>query len=365
MAVTISHEAVAELAPASAHRKPLAGNRILLTGMTPLGINSQKRTFYTTDLDALVAGLRHLGAEVDWKLVNIGDDLSMYTHVIVETIEPVSLAARYMVNSMWVLSQRPDAFVHISDCKSTFGINKTQYARLARVGSSAVNGLKSRASLPAYNNTPGVKEAVDKVFAHLASWDWSYRLMYSGMPVGDPSKLKVPKAEMSWYDPTSYIRKATPMNELPGDRQRERNWIAPFLVDRSSYLRRQQFTWPLIVVGGRKHAAAHSSLGRIPEGDLMKLWRDNWGFVNIPYSYAGSNWWRAKYVFAAQLQSISVGSEIEHRLILGDNYVKPELVEQMSDHDLQQLGAAQAKSFWDTAWTFRDYHEYLVNTFRS
>lgn len=330
--------------------------RILLTGTNAPQCGSTRVPLkYATGCQALVDTLRSLGHEVDQRGVYPGEQkLHLYDRVICYLAPFNALTAQWTFGVLWLLRARPDAMLALDDWQTRQIITGARslnrdHRRLYR----EVLNRKGRDNL-----TPGIRGAIEAALAELAETElWPRRLIAPVFPWGDVFKLGLAAASYHGFDPTHYWRGHYDEAVKPwrtGDRARE--WVSASLLSKQDWLDRLKPSWEVFRLGNKKQGQP-----RLREDAVVAAYCQRWGVLSAPHSHAGSGWWRARYVFAADAGAVLYGDPRETRAF-GDDYGRLTLaeIEQLKPTQLYSLAQAQAEQLYSCTWTHEQLRDWAA-----
>ena len=189
---------------------------------------------------------------------------------------------------------------------------------------------------------------------------------------GDPSLLiDYPKEKLVTYNPNPYHRNRvpgdrdeTPYDEmdfmeqavaptyeedyvLPINKQRKFNFASLVQGKTAKWLKSQNVqSWEIEYFGSRKEKQR-----RLKEGDMCKVYAQQWGCLMPGYDHAGSGWWRARPLQVADAGSILIGDPKEMVILYGDQklaQLKAHEIEDLDAGELRQIAEDQKYCLYDT-----------------
>ncbi len=402
--------------------------KILLTGSTKLQINppEDRRSSGTVKIDvpaAVVAGLRRLGHDVDWRPVTIGEDLSAYDFAWVSVACPMSTnGAPGALGSFWALSHSTlPAVLFMDDWRAT-RVGHSQARSLLRdpekyffrtmlapkefrelcgnlegATYSYRNALaeateameRQRARLLEDGNEKGAKyisiaqvypDEHALVLEHLDALTRGLQRSYDGLlhtrrviPMyrwGDPDSVRpfiAPAAadEKLWkLDPSHVVEeiiKAATLAHYPEERQLA--WALPLITPPQEFIDRHvsDTTWPIDTVGHRT-----SAVKKLPtEVDVIE-WVSRRSGVFAPCYFGDgrkskplTGWWRSRYLYAAACKLPLVAFKGEANP-LGDAYTYTyQQIEAMNSTERYDVAHAQSDAL-RPHYTTRDMFDEMI-----
>jgi hypothetical protein len=121
--------------------------------------------------------------------------------------------------------------------------------------------------------------------------------------------------------------------------KRDRHWINASLLDKSSWLKKQHFSWPVSVIGNKRVGQP-----RLHEVEIVKRYCQAWGVLSPSHNFGG--WWRARYQLAARCKSVLYGDKFE-TCVFGNSYLTSlDIIENLDDSSLRDLADRQARDFF-------------------
>lgn len=318
---------------------------ILLTGFTTRQANTLRESanFYVLAQQIFRDMLVEMGHKVDWRAVEIGEDLSMYDLAMVGLSNPTTMngmAHRY--GGMWALASHRNVLAWFDD----FRFKDQLYSWL-------------RKPEPAFSD----RLWPDRRYAeHEKAMEWKDRLIAAFQVIKD-RKLPFIAHIFEWGD-ISLMARETPdarwfcrfdisdfVPRLVTDpapfETRKKAWVSAALTNTDEWINKLGLTWDIVKStkpkGGNPFGGGWK---KIPEPELVRtLYRDNIGILSHPYSHAGSGWWRVRFNYMTQTQSILLGA-IEEAQEMGEAFrYSPQEIEAMPTHALHALAQRQTNSF--------------------
>lgn len=318
--------------------------KVLLTGFTTRQANTLRKSanFYVLAQQIFHDMLVESGHDVDWRAVQIGEDLSMYDVAMVGLSNPTTMngmAHRY--GGMWALTTHRNVIGWFDDFRF-----KDQMASWLRKPEPAFSDRlwpdKRRAEhdtaieykdklIAAFNV---IKERKIPFIAHIFEW-------------GDIEAMARETPDARWFsrfDISSFVPIVS--NALPYD-MRKRAWVSAALTNTDDWISKLNLSWDVITStkpkGGNPFGGGWK---KIPEDELVRtLYRDNMGILCHPYSHAGSGWWRIRYNYMTQTKSILLADRAEVQEMGEPFRYSPAEIEAMSDSQLFSLADRQTSVF--------------------
>lgn len=384
--------------------------KILLTGATKLQMNppEERRSSGTVKIDvpaAVVAGLRRLGHEVDWRPTVIGEDLSPYDLVWVSIACPMSTnGAPGALGSFWALSHADlPAVLFMDDWRAT-RVGHSQARSLLRdpekyffrtmlapkefrelcgnlegatysyrnaLAEAESAMLRQRQRLLDEGNERGARYLnISQVYPdnhalileHLDALTAGLQRSYNGLfntkrviPMyqwGDPDSVRpfiAPEAahvQLHKLDPSHVVEEIISKAVIAPGKERQLAWALPLITPPQEFLERHvpDPSWPVDTVGHKT-----SSVKKLPtEVDVLE-WVSRRSGVFAPCYFGDgrktkplTGWWRSRYLYAAACKLPLVAFKGE-AIPLGSAYdVTYQEVEAMSPGERHQLAHLQS-----------------------
>lgn len=342
--------------------------KVLVTGFTSKGIGTNKNVLeIATAANCLPRALRECGIEVDHRVVVPGDDISEYDKVVVFAFAPNSLPSSYLYGGLYTLLKRPDAYIALDDWQTrdipngcrTFA--REDHWRLWKRVSKAGNSVGKKF----FDEAQPYKKEMEDLITELGFKKWNFKVLAPMYDGGDSSQLGIDCEEIIPWDPTpvtdSYrAKKDTLFSALEHHGDKEREWIMASLIQKQSWLNRQNFTWKVTGYG-------NVNLGqkRITEPELYKEYLRVRGILIPPHYHTikGSGWWRVRYGMIADAGCIAYG-DLEETKLFGYSYkIRNNDIEYMSDKGLDDLAQAQKEDFISTVWNKNRLNTFIGDNF--
>ena len=329
--------------------------RILVTGCTFLQVNPQRRVIKKIDVpQSIVETLQSLGHEVDWRLVNVGEDLSGYDAAFVCLAPITSTNARKgALGALWTLSEKRNIPVAALFDDWQFPAVFNGFRALKRAPEylhKIIWGERFFFSETEETVRLHADELVETAVSLLGP-AWNRVLPVCPMyRWGDREKVisKMPDEITSVFalDPSPTIYSSVASVKYEGEK--ERAWIMAALMPHGEWLEKREPTWRVDLFGSRKLKAERLKT----EEDVIIEYYKRWGALSPPYSHAGGGWWRSRFIYAASAGTVLVCDKGEG-LPIGPSYnlVIPK-VEALSDSELLALATQQRDELrpWLTTW---------------
>lgn len=339
--------------------------KILITGMNK---NQCTEDFYLRQQlkvipshYSLIRCLRDMGHEVEQRMVTLDEeDFSGYDRIIVFLAGPRQLVAVTFYRALIALAHaRPDQLILAFDDWQTKGIFDGIAAckdpqKMFADFILGVNSVKLEDVAP---YAAVFQDAVDIILAKTSP------VLLSCFAGGDPTLLiDYPHDKIHTYNPNPYHH-----NRKPGDRDdtpgttalfdelfddgwdivtpekkiRQFNFASLVQSKTKSWLKKQKVTWPVEFFGSKADGQR-----RLTEGEMVRVFSEQWGCLMPGYDHAGSGWWRARPLQVADAGSILIGDPREMMLYYQDEKVanlKAGDIENLSTDQLATIAAVQKK----------------------
>lgn len=368
--------------------------RVLVTGFNK---NQCTRKFYLRQNLKVVPAhyslfncLVDMGYEVDQREVTIGEDLSGYDEVIVYIAGPRQLVATTVFNGLWAISQRPDCILAVDDWQAPDlfkGIEKCQ--QWEELSAPFILGTNKKTLEEVEQHRDAYLRAVSTVVAR------RNRMLvcaFSTDHLGDPDNygphllfdaVNYPRDRIFTFNPNPYHRNRKPGDLLhegledptwevsggatskmgePPSAQKERRFNFASLVQSKTqkWLKKQGYTgnpkndeegfigsWPVDLYGSKAETQK-----RLTEDQMCAVFQRDWGCLMPGYDHAGSGWWRARPLQAADAGCILIGEPKEMEVYYGKGSpvaaLKASDLIEMSDSDLAEVAMEQYRAIYKT-----------------
>ena len=308
--------------------------KVLVTGMSNFHVGKGNVKGVDSYVYALVKALAALGHDVHYGTLSEWDAHS-FDHAFVGLASPMGWSGGYGFPVMDFLSRTRVPVTLLFDdwrVSQTMGSFRSLAESPEQVERSFFDGREgigwARENL----------DTVQLVAQHLCE----SVLLQLTMPAfgwGDYSRLLdgIYGVKRAWFlDPTPY----TPPFEVEHGKK-ERAWVHAALGVTPSkparWLRDQQLSWPVERYGLKG--------AKIKESAVAQRCAETWGVIALPYDHAGSGWWRVRYVYASQADSILLASHDEVACMHWSYKLLPRDIEERAESSLQVIAAEQAAWF--------------------
>lgn len=384
--------------------------KILITGFNK---NQCTRKFYLRQQlkvvpshYSLVNCLLDMGYDVEQRQVELGEDLSAYDEVIVFIAGPRQLVATTVYEGLWAISQRPDCVLAFDDWQVP-----DLFKGVANAASE--EGLFAQFILDVNKKTlevvqPYAKELLGAIDVITAKKN---RMLISAFQAGhlnEPEaygphllfdKIDYPRDRLFVYNPNPYHRNRTwedsahEGKEDPTFKQsllsytvsprpaKERRFNFASLVQSKTqkWLKQQGFvtnkdddetgtitdthidaskkknlvnfsaegrnSWPVDLYGSKAE-----SQKRLTEDEMVQTFTRDWACLMPGYEHAGSGWWRARPLQAADAGCILIGEKKELEVYYGKDFplldLKASDLVNASDEELAEIAAMQKEALY-------------------
>ena len=363
--------------------------KILITGFNK---NQCTRKFYLRQQLKVVPShyslwncLTDMGYEVDQREVELGEDLSGYDEVIVFIAGPRQLVATTVYKGLWAISQRPDCILAFDDwqvpdlfkgvqkCSTEKELFADFILNVNKVDRAEVHGY-AKQFLQAVDVITGKKNRM------LIS---AFRTEHCGDPEAfGPhllfDEIQYPRDRLFVYNPNPYHRNRRP-GDLAHEGAEDPTWVNPqnatlwsppvkerrfnfaSLVQSKTqkWLKKQGYTgnpkddeagfingWPVDLYGSKAE-----SQKRLTEDQMCAVFQRDWGCLMPGYEHAGSGWWRARPLQAADAGCILIGDQKELAVYYGTDFPLLGLTARdltvASEQELEEIALAQAKALYE------------------
>jgi len=274
---------------------------ILITGVTETHINKPDRassTKFVSIPELMAKGYGRLGYNVDHRYVKLGEDLSMYDAVFVY-VYPLDGNAIAPDNAIYVLEQRPDAYI----CLDDWAFQKI---------------------LPTWKDKIDLDALTDRTWiAPLFSW-------------GNVSKMNLPVANILQWDP-SCLYEMPPVYKQSWQQRKQAWYNASLSREAHEWASSQSLKWPIHSIGGKSLGQA-----RILESDVVWQYGSYYGVLCPTYTHAGCGWWRVRYLHAAAAGCVLGGNPLELGMIAQSYSYTLDFLESLDRYELEMIAIAQS-----------------------
>jgi hypothetical protein len=328
--------------------------RVLATGMNPVDSNTLRRMPRVAIFQVfpLITGaLREDGNEVDWRRIRVGDPIPPGTDaVILSCMLPRSLNCPYALGVMWTMSEALRL-----DIPLVLYLTDWQFFNAAREYKSVV---KEGAGyfFKQIGGSPQYAEPYDEVVQHSDEllavceaysnpgsrlWRNAQILVPRFTYIGDVKIVQrmLPGANpVHTVDPTPSFLDYLDSNPKPSVEwpyeQRARRWILPSLVTDTTWMDRQQLSWPVDRFGSKGYIVLED------EREVQNAYARRLGSVCPPYPTAGGGWWRSRWIHSAIAGSVTLCDTPDE---INDSYrFNGEQYESMSIDRLKEVALEQS-----------------------
>lgn len=340
--------------------------KILITGMNK---NQCTEDFYLRQQlkvipshYSLIRCLRDMGHTVEQRVVQLGENISEYDRVIVFLAGPRQLVAVTFYNGLYAIAaSRPDQLVLAFDDWQTKGIfdgiavckdpQKLFAQFILDVNSVKLEDVSGYAAM--------FNDGIDIITSNASP------VLLSCFHGGDPTLLiDYPRDKIFTYNPNPYHHNRVPGNRgdtpktsigleafldddgpddfvLPEQKIRQFNFASLVQSKTKSWLKKQKVTWPVEYFGSKKDGQR-----RLTEGEMVRVYMEQWGCLMPGYDHAGSGWWRARPLQVADAGSILIGDPKEMVIYYGNDpvaFLKAGDIENLSTKELTDIASQQKK----------------------
>lgn len=368
--------------------------KILVTGFNK---NQCTRKFYLRQQLKVVPShyslwncLTAMGHEVEQRQVTLGEDLSSYDEIIVFIAGPRQLVATTVYEGLWAISQKPNCILAFDDWQVP-----DLFKGVAKCDGRA-NELFAQFILDVNKKTledvkPYELEFMDALRTITSKQN---RMLISAFQTGHLNdaeaygpqllfdKITYPRDRLFVYNPNPYHRnrvwndeghegsedptfKPSALSFTGGPRpekQRRFNFASLVQSKTKKWLKKQGYQENVEddetgrIYGNGKYQTTPSwfvdlygskadTQKRLTEDDMVRIITRDWGCLMPGYEHAGSGWWRARPLQAADAGSILIGDEKELRVYYGADYpfyglTAKDLVT-ASDEELSEIAGVQ------------------------
>jgi hypothetical protein len=115
--------------------------------------------------------------------------------------------------------------------------------------------------------------------------------------------------------------------------------------------------WPVYHYGNKRSGAQFP----IRKHDLLEIHRGHWGALSPPYKHAGSGYWRARFVHAADALSVMVADPAEVEGLSSVEWYSADVVEGLDARALESLAIKQRDALFfkmqPKEFVAREFHD--------
>jgi hypothetical protein len=314
---------------------------------------------------SLVRCLRDMGHDVHQKEVPLGTDISEYDKVIVFLASPRQLVAVKFYEGLGVVANTPkDKLVLAFDDWQTKGIFDGILACKdpEKLFAKFILGVNSVEYSDIIQCAAVFQDAIDIIMSK------EIPVLMSVFAGGDPSLLiDYPRDKLVTYNPNPYHhnRKVGDRDDIPydnlgfmeqmemdedtfveySDKIKMFNFASLVQSKTKKWLKQQSVkNWEVEFFGSKKDGQR-----RLTEGEMVKVYREQWACLMPGYEHAGSGWWRARPLQVADANSILIGDPKEMILYYHDDNlanITAGDVEGMSLPELQSVAEGQKEAIY-------------------
>ena len=320
---------------------------------------------------ALLRGLRADGHEVEQRLVEIGEDLSEYDEVIVFLASPRQALQLAFYNGLWAIAARPNCILAFDDwqVEDIYKGIASCHDKDSLLKEFTINQTKMCDPKCSFELLEPHTDALLGAVKQIATK--TNRMMISAFAGGDTSLLlDYPADRLFTYNPNPFHRNRVPGNlgdidfdELSFMEQQTANTFEDDFVPAEKKQRTCNFSslvqgktrrwlkqqdipgeWDIEFFGSRKDGQR-----RLTEGDMCKVYAEQWVCLMPGYKHAGSGWWRARPLQVADAGSILIGDPQEMMLYYKNEFLANLRVTDLtnaSDIELASIAIDQRESLY-------------------
>lgn len=322
--------------------------KILVTGITTLHCEEdyylRQQLKVVPSEQALVRLLREMGHFVEQRAVKWGEDLDGYDRIITYLCGTDSFVCGHTSGALWTL-KRKDTLIAFDDYQVDRTVQDGTFKPDAKWKDAFVNQMEGATN----------RDELDELH-----FDWckDRQVLIPAFSNGNLDLLfaKTRKKHGDWlatqnitlhgYDPNPFLEGRVPRGRAAALAavSRRKQWVVAGLSKQNrGAMKKWKPTFPVIELGGRGENGI-----RMPEPEAVEWFGESWLHCMPGYSHAGSGWWRSR---PSQLAGHGVVCYCDPKegAIYGDSWViqDPLSLEAMSEAELESLGAAQAKEFFE------------------
>lgn len=316
---------------------------------------------------SVIRALEALGYEVEQRPVDLGEDLSGYSDVIVY-IHSIQSYCQRLWAGLYAIAARPDCIIAFDDWQVNQIYNTIEtYKRDLTEKNDGVAFRQYLFDLWQGKETPDEVKALRDRYIEACDVVASKRnrLLVSAFDRGDLELLDLgwPSDRVFRFNPNPFHlnrRKdngyGTGTNSLAdlfaGSDPKERIWNFASLVQEKTrkWLKAQNpdgWKWPVMIYGGRRGKFKSE---RLIEPEMVRVYGTQWGILMPGYFHSGSGWWRARPLQVADAGSILIGEKKELMVYYGDEELagaRAVDIEAMDDTQLAGFALRQREALYD------------------
>lgn len=334
--------------------------RVLVTGMTPNQCGRPGRFALVTVASLYAEMIEAAGHQVEHRATTPDEDLTSYDVILVGLVPPGSIAARHIYPVMDVIHRAES-----SGAKLMYYVDDWQFYKIhgqAKVKhknpAGMYNSLKGRTHRPWAETDEGRRRcaaSIEKLAVH--EWDEVWAVAY---PWGDHSKIEhMPSRHVFYLDPSALCWDRLQAMVKPVE-IRERRWVLASLANHQNWISRQQFNWPVELIGPKQTGAERT----LKEPEIVQLVAESRGTLCPPYNHSGSGWWRIRFMYTTVAGAVSVVDPGDAAR-LGEAYQVPvHEIEAMTDAQLDELARAQYETLRARTWSREQLVTYVDQILR-
>lgn len=332
----------------------MSKGRILQTGFTGQQGGAGNRFKYTAVAKLFGDALRHYGYEVDHRMAEINEDLSVYDAVFSGLGPANGLGSRFTYGALDAIGRANDsgaALVFYIDDWQTQLIRpsmRTMVRDPNRLAKPFLGDARNKAQYAWVNESTANRDRLIAVCDIIGNGTWPTTVMalYDGGN-WDLFRDRLDVQSLVGVDGTPFYPDYD--TKIPNDDDRSFEWVFGIVSDQRKWIDSLDLTWPLAHRGGIASKAAEG----LPEPKLVQQYADSWGVLSCPYWHAGSGWLRIRHHHAAQTKSILVTESPELSFISDVYDITASEVEEMTMRELRARANAQHEA-WFTRLPSKD-----------
>lgn len=337
--------------------------KILFTGFTSRTVGGDPTYDYLSNVFVLKRALELAGHTVDQRRVSLEHDAAIeedYDCAIVGIAAVNGLSSRYKLGAMWTLDRfNQRAAVFPSDGRNV-GVFPASVNTCRHIPRLLGEKMKERNNIIDHELGEHYTDTWTSVLERLPYTNHircAWKVLVPTFAWGRASAFGSHfGCEATAWDPTNV---AWPM-QFPGlkiidgrperfgfDSVRERQWVLSTLQDQDSWVKKQNFKWPIIEIGNKR-----KGLGYIPEDQMIaQYYAVSRGMIAFGYPLASGGWWRMRFVHAALAGCVTCTDERDQIVIGGPYDVSRIRLENATDESLDNTARGQYEYLFDRAWS--------------
>jgi hypothetical protein len=334
--------------------------KILITGCTArqtlLVLSDRVRKI--VNMPRIIYDILARHADVTWREVVPGEDLSEYDLVLVWMLNLSSRTAHFWPGAVWAIYSRPDALMATDDWQIGSMVNSVA-GMLEREDKMFILGPSNIDKAMEY------KQQLRVVLERLvAEWPTMLVPLFSWGDVKTISAKWPSLKNLVAIDYSPGIERCNVPIVKPEDRQRV--WVLASLTNQVPWARKLHCIWPLACYGN-KHLSVlqvdqSAKVKFIPESEIVKVYAHSWGILASRYPEAIAGWWRIRVNHAAQTGAVLYTDPQESKLMGPAYQLSIKDIESKSAQELKLLSLQQQNWLAENVWSYKQLEKTVLKT---